>query len=653
MSGGNRKWRLASLLAASLLMLAAPAQASPEPVAGSVLPPKISAEDFGELPFISDLDLSPDGTQIVSRATVGGKTRLVVFGTTEARGMKHIDLPSDVHLLWATWAGKKVLASLAIPDELYNVKFHATRLLLYDPATGAVQRLADKVRTVDADNVIHIDPAGKFVLLSAARRWLEFPAVWRIDLESFEVTQVVGPQEFVWRWFADSTGAVRAGLGLEGNRFWVLYRENANAKFRRILKTRLNDKEDDSNIELFIPIAGSDKGYAVADKGSGRFGFYRYDFATDTLGEPLFEHPEVDVDSYTYSHTADDIAAIHYIDDRDRILWLDPELKKVQARIDRTFPDTINRIVSQSQNGRRMIVQSSGADETGTYFLYDLDKRIMSPIADPYAALAGKTLSKVEHVRYKARDGLQIPAYLTLPAGRPNKSLPLIVMPHGGPFVRDKWQYDPWVQFLANRGYAVLQPNFRGSTGYGKAFVEAGEGQWGRKMQDDLDDGVRWLAAAGTIDPKRVCMMGASYGGYAALWAAARNPDVYRCAISFAGISDLDGMLRYDKKTFTAERYYRDWRDRVRGEKKFDLDSVSPLKAVSRISIPLLIAHGKDDRTVPVNQSVKLHEALEKAGKPHDYVIYEGEGHGFSKVENSVDFLKRIEAFLAKHNPAS
>ena len=176
--------RLASLLAAWLLLLAAPAQAAPEAATLSQPPPKISAEDFGALPFLSDLELSPDGNRIVSRASVNGKTRLVVFGTGEAREMKHIDLPVDVQLQWATWAGNKVLVSLAIPDELFDVKFHATRLLLYDPATGSMERLADKVRTVDADNVIHIDPAGKFVLLSAAQRLLEFPSVWRIDLET-------------------------------------------------------------------------------------------------------------------------------------------------------------------------------------------------------------------------------------------------------------------------------------------------------------------------------------------------------------------------------------------------------------------------------------------------------------------------------------
>lgn len=276
----------------------------------------------------------------------------------------------------------------------------------------------------------------------------------------------------------------------------------------------------------------------------------------------------------------------------------------------------------------------------------------MTPIASPYAALDGQRLARVEAVRYRAWDGLEIPAYLTLPAGRVPRNLPLILMPHGGPFERDHWVYDPWVQFLANRGYAVLQPNFRGSTGYGKSFVAAGEGQWGRKMQDDLDDGVRWLAGNGTIDPRRVCAMGGSYGGYAALWAVARNPDEYRCAVSLAGVSDVNALLRHDRKLFVAHRYYVDWRDRIRGNNSTDLADVSPIRFIERIRAPLLIAHGKKDTIVPYSQSEKMAEALRKSGRSVELVLYDNEGHGFADATHSTDFLKRVEAFLARYNPA-
>ncbi|HEX8263599.1 MAG TPA: S9 family peptidase, partial [Allosphingosinicella sp.] len=341
-----------------------------------------------------------------------------------------------------------------------------------------------------------------------------------------------------------------------------------------------------------------------------------------------------------------------YADDRDRIFWIDPEMRSVQARIDKALPNAVNRIVSRDAADTKMIVWSTGAADPGTYYLYDRSSRAMSELARPYGALEGKTLAAVETVRYPARDGLVIPAYLTKPPGRPEAALPLIVMPHGGPFARDKWAYDGCAQFLANRGYVVLQPNFRGSTGFGKAFVDAATGQYGRKMQDDLDDGVRWLAGRGLVDPKRVCIMGASYGGYAAMWGAARNPDIYRCAISFAGISEVRTMLRYDPSTGIARRYYKDWRDRIRGEEGFDLAAVSPLNRAAAIRVPLLIAHGEEDHVVPVAQSRNMHEAMRRAKIDHEFVVYPGEGHGFKKAANSIDFLKRVEAFLALHNPS-
>jgi dipeptidyl aminopeptidase/acylaminoacyl peptidase len=253
---------------------------------------------------------------------------------------------------------------------------------------------------------------------------------------------------------------------------------------------------------------------------------------------------------------------------------------------------------------------------------------------------------------YVARDGLPIPAFLTTPVDRPSKALPLIVMPHGGPFLRDHWGYDPYVQFLASRGYAVLQPQFRGSTGYGRTYVERGYGQWGRAMQDDLLDGIDALAAKGIIDPKRVCIVGGSYGGYAAMWAAARDGAHYRCAVSMAGISDLRAMLRYDNRDFYAPRYARDWRAKVAGVEKFDLAAVSALQQQQAIAIPILIEHGELDGNVPSSQSHNLVKALTKRGATVESVFYKNEGHGLTQSANQVDFLTRLGVFLAKYNPA-
>jgi dipeptidyl aminopeptidase/acylaminoacyl peptidase len=229
----------------------------------------------------------------------------------------------------------------------------------------------------------------------------------------------------------------------------------------------------------------------------------------------------------------------------------------------------------------------------------------------------------------------------------------LIILPHGGPYgVRDTLDYNTEVQFLANRGYAVLQPNFRGSDSYGEEYYKRGEGQIGRAMQDDLDDGMDWLEKEGTIDPARVCVVGTSYGGYAAMWSVIRNPERYRCAASFAGVTDFKSQLKYDGK-FVKSRYARAWRDKVRGAEDFDLDTVSPAQNAEKLTRPLLIAHGDEDSTVPYSQFTKMMKALKKAKKTVDNHTYKGEGHGFDDSVNKKDWLDRLEAFLAKHNPAN
>ena len=642
---------LAAAAGAAALAAEAPAQstATREAPAPAVVP----AEDFGALPYLTAPDLSADGRRLVATSFVGGTKSVVLLDLAAADGgLTKIDIPKDYELNWAVWLGSRgVLISIVVPSRFYGLELPASRLIMYDVAAGQLRPVTGRIGGMDGDDVIHIDPEGRFFLLSAQRGIFDTPAVLRVDAETLVGEQIVKPHHSVWSWYVDPKGVVRAGLGTDAKRWWLLYRNDGAGEFRKIARGR-HGEEAFTDVETVIPAANGDKGYAIANKATGRYGVYRYDFASDTVGEPVFEHGEVDVETVAFSGRTGEIDAIFYTDDRPRVEWLSPEMKSIQQRIDRALPGAVNRIISRDKDDANFLVSSSSPSNPGAYYHFDRAKRELRELARPYHQLDGATLSPTEPVRYSARDGLGIPGYLTLPAGKRAEKLPLIVMPHGGPFTRDTWGYEPWVQFLANRGYAVLQPNFRGSTGYGKTFVEAATGQFGRKMQDDLDDGVAWLVERGIADPKRVCMMGASYGGYAAMWAAVRNPDIYRCAISFAGISDMPSMLRYDRRRWVATRYYRDWRDRIRGDKNFDLDDISPLDRAGELRIPLLIAHGEKDRTVPMGQSKRLHEALGKAGIAHEYVIYPEEGHGFSKVENSVDFLKRVEAFLAKHNPA-
>ncbi|MCW3847018.1 S9 family peptidase [Sphingomonas sp. LB-2] len=610
-----------------------------------------SAADFGARPVLLAPQLAPDGLHVAAEGLIEGKpVVLLVDISGPQRRVNPVSLPEGHQIEWMRWAGpERLLVSVSRKADLMGDEVRMTRLVELDLGSGKVRFVGPSQQGVDGDDVIFVDRAGAFLLLSTQPTIYDYPAVFRVDLSTGKSERIVTPREHVWAWYADSTGAVRAGMGIDGAEWWLLYRQKDGEMFKRTVSINGNRGED-SNVSEFFLVAGSDQGYAVATAKSGRLALFRYDFLKDDLGELVYEHPSVDIDTFDIDQ-AGAVKGVFLTDEHAETIWYDPVLKHQQERIDRALPGLVNRIVSVSEDKMRMMVWSGAADRPGDYLLLDRKTGEMALFAQPYSQLTDKRLSTVKPVRYKARDGLEIRGYLTLPAGRDPKGLPLIVMPHGGPYIRDELSFDPQAQYLASRGYAVLQPNFRGSTGFGRNFVEKGTGQWGRAMQDDLDDGVKWLAGEGVIDPKRVCIMGGSYGGYAAQWAAVRNPEIYRCAISFAGVSDLASQLRFSRGSFIASRYFRNWRERIQGTKDFDLDQISPLRLAARMTVPILIAHGTEDDTVPISQSRRLHGALTQLGRPHDYVEYKGEGHGFDNPANATDFYTRIGAFLDKHNP--
>ncbi|HYE26704.1 MAG TPA: alpha/beta fold hydrolase [Allosphingosinicella sp.] len=631
------------ILMAGLLVAAPALAAEPE----GPLP----IEAVAAIPFISDPLISPDGRHLVARINGEGKEMLAVYDLSAPRDAPPKVVPLAGAIRWYGWAGNdRILVGNTIFSLLLGVMpFEMTRLTGYDLKTGQAAEIKAGAGLV-GDNVVYTDPDGRYILLSAQKNLNDSPSVWRVDLATRAATEIQREKADIWSWFVDDAGNVRGGVSYSSNG-WTIYRRDSGGQLRRASSGKFTpDKE--TAIDQIGLLAGGDSGIIVTNERTGRFGVYRYDLNAQTVGEAIFEHPEVDVGKPQVSTDGRVVEGVHYEDDLPRVAWLTPELKQLQAQIDRTFPGKVNRILNLSRDRAVALIWSGGADDPGSYYVFNRRTKRMEVFAAPYDALFGRRLAPVEPVRYAARDGLGIRAYLTLPPGRDPKSLPLVVMPHGGPFLRTSYEFDPLVQLLASRGYAVLQPNFRGSTGFGRDFVERGYGEWGRKMQDDLDDGVAWLVGQGMIDPKRVCIAGASYGGYAALWGAIRNPEIYRCAISMSGVTDVRAMLKYDSKIIVASRYSKLWRRRVEGEEKRDLAAVSPLQQAARLRVPVLIAHGELDSNVPVDQSRQMVKALKARGASVQSAFYPKAGHGFSLSADSIDFMKRVEAFLEVHNPA-
>lgn len=634
-----------------LIMLAAiagPVEVSAESAPTS--PQKISLKDLASLPLISRPLLSPDGRRIAALAKADSKSRIVILNADDPLARSSAIALGSTNVAKARWAGnQKLLLTVEATQKWEGEEISFLRLLSIDTATGTTMVMDRKSQGIYAGDVLYTDPTGSWALVASQDNIWVFPSVKRIDLATGEATVVEKERNGVWDWYADEKGVVRAGMAYDGRKWTVWYRDKPGEKLRAI---RGKIAKDDNAAVDRIVFGRGDKSWIITNERTGRFALYKFDLKTGEVGQAIFEHPEVDIDDVTYDTLTGEIEAVEYEVDRPRIEWLDPEMKKLQARLDKALPNATNVTVDWSDDDQKVLVWSGSASDPGSYYMLDRSKSTMNAVASPYPAINPVQLSPVTMVKYQARDGLTVPAYLTLPRGRDAKGLPLIVLPHGGPFVRDQWEYDPLVQFFANRGYAVLQPQFRGSTGFGKEFVTKGYGEWGRKMQDDLDDGVEWLTKTGQIDPKRVCIVGSSYGGYAAMWGAIRNPDRYRCAASYAGVSDLPAMMRFDRRLFAATRYFREWRTKIGGEGKIDLAAISPINSASSLRIPVLIGHGEKDERVPVKQSRKMVETLTKAGADVTSAFYKESGHGFDNAADLENWLSQLEKFLAKHNPA-
>lgn len=648
----RRGWALlAAAMAAAIggtAQAVAPAAAPPAPADAG----KVPLEALADIPFISDPLLSPDGKRIVAKVNSKGQEALAVYDLSAGPTAQpvFIEHPGTVRSL--AWAGPdRVLVGCHLFTLVIGpVPLTLTRLVVFDMTTKKPVNIGVGKGFIH-DAIIFTDPAGRYILLAAQKDPTSPPSVQRVDLATGEAVEIQKRKDGVWSWFADGTGTIRGGIGYEEHGWTVFRRDPATGDVRKAASGKFDPKRETA-IDSTHLLPAADTGIIVSNERTGRFGVYRFDFNAKAIGEPIFEDPRADVKNVELAADGGSVESVSYEDDKPRVVWFNPELKQIQAQIDRTFPGKINRIVNSSRDRNFVLVWTGSADDPGAYYVFDRQARRMNAFAAPYEQLVDRNLGTTTPIEYKARDGLPIPGYLTVPPGRAAKNLPLILMPHGGPFARANYEFDPVVQMLATRGYAVLQPNFRGSTGFGRDFVERGYGQWGVAMQDDLDDGVAWLAGQGIIDPKRVCILGGSYGGYAALWGAIRSPERYRCAVSFAGVTDIRAMLKWDSASIFANRYFKQWRKKVEGEEKRDLASLSPLQQQERLKVPVLIAHGEADANVPVAQSRQLVAALRARGAVVQAVFYRGEGHGFSASEDLLDYLRRIAAFLDVHNPA-
>jgi dipeptidyl aminopeptidase/acylaminoacyl peptidase len=634
---------------------AAPVSAPATNAPASIALKDIPVQSFAKIPFISRTQISPNGKMIAGLLGVGGEQRIAAFNLFgEKVGGINMAVPDKTQISWIRWVNDDNLlvgASALLPVETDN--WYISRVFAINVTTQKITKLLWDLKGQNGGDVVWVPSDGSNDVLIAAQNSIyggsdEFwPSVYKVNITNGKKTKAVYGKTNVMDWSVDAAGNVRAGIGYDDatQTSQLYYRPGGSGNFKVIDRAKL---KSDENLKVpFLYIPGTNNGLVIHDNKDGQSAIYEMDMATGSDVRTVFEPKVGEVDSVMVSYDGTKLLGATTTASDNNVHWFDPAMAEMQSNFDKSVKNGKTEIVSFNRDQTKMILRVNRPDNPGSIYYFDTNEGVMSRIATTNDAIGGRALSPVKMIKYTARDGLGIEGVLTLPKGKEPKNLPFIVMPHGGPWGQDTLDYDYWTQFLASRGYAVLQPNFRGSTGYGTEFLNKGKGQMGFAMQDDITDGVKWAVAQGIADPKRTCIVGASYGGYAAMWGVVKDPDLYRCSISIAGVAALRREVNDFGGSIRSNLYRRQWKEMTP-----DFNAVSPIFSVDKIKVPMLLIHGKKDITVDHVQSEKMFGAMKKAGKVVEFVSVPLADHYFTREADRVTLLTAMEAFLAKHNPA-
>lgn len=617
---------------------------------------KIPVEHFARIPFVSQPELSPDGNAIAALFRVQGQQVIGIFDLFNSdNNPVFAAMPEGNQANWLQWVNNDniivgVSALLPIPG---GDRWVVSRLFGLNRPTGKITRLLGDLAGQNGSDLVWSASDGSPTILVAAQNSIymdeEFwPSVWRVDVQTGRRFPVLKGRASVMDWIADAQGNVRAGINYfdKSRTFSYLYRPAGNSNFQNV--DRADTRKREALVRPFLFLPEGNRALAIMDDERGKNAIFEIDLLTQEKIRTVYTAPgEAEVDRVILSDDRTTLLGVRYGGVNGQTAWLDPVLAEIQAAIDKSLSGRRARIVSMSALRDRLLVLVDRPDNPGVYYFFDTASGKMQRYAMVNEPLGARPLNPVRMIQYSARDGLGIEAVLTLPRDRPHKNLPVILMPHGGPWGHDTLDYDYWTQFLASRGYAVIQPNFRGSTGYGSEFLRKGEGQMGLAMQDDISDALAWAVKEGIADPKRACIVGASYGGYAAMWGIAKDPDLYRCSVSIAGVSNVRREVNDFGNAIYGSKYRDDWNRMTP-----DFAAVSPINAIDRIKAPLLLIHGKKDITVDSNQSTSMNNKMKAAGKSVELLILPEADHSFTREPDRLALLTRLESFLAQHNPA-
>lgn len=610
----------------------------------------LSLSVYAQYPAVSAPQLSPDGTFVSFLAGQPGQQTLAV------QHMENDHLTAVVktdniasRLDWYLWANNNtLLLSISYPSNRNGVATLEKRLFrhIIGKDQGVIPLL--KPRSFEhlpqfSNGIISLladDPA--HVLIQADFKHANKPAVYKVNIETQRKRLIQYHKSYVKEWYSDLEGNVRLGFAIKGTEAFYIYRPAEKEEWKTIWRFNLLEDPD-------IDFIGFDSepniAYIRADY-QGKYALFKVNMdAPEKQSEPIFSDPDYDFDgSLIYAGKNQQVVGIRQSSAESSVIYWQKQYKTLQSGLNKIIPNASNSIIDTSRDERFYIMRSNSDSNPGSYYIGDRKKKKIKKLAERYPQINETNYAGKHHVRIKARDGLNIEAYVTRPINtQPDQRLPAVVLPHGGPMSRDYSGYDYWSEMLASRGYIVIQPNFRGSSGYGFDFERQAIQGWGQAMQDDLQDAAHWLVENANADNTRICILGGSYGGYAALMGAVKHPETYRCAISIAGVSDLE-MVYWDARKYTNKEIKR----KQFGHDQKQLQQASPVNFAEDIEIPILLIHSDKDRVVPVKHSRNMADELEDEDKDVRYLELEGGDHHLSAEQHRLATLQEIERFLAE-----
>ncbi|MCU4176826.1 prolyl oligopeptidase family serine peptidase [Carboxylicivirga sp. N1Y90] len=600
--------------------------------------PIIPVEDFFKNAEKTSFQISPDGKYFSFKAPYQNRMNVFVqeVGVDEA---VQITFETDRDVSNYFWANENRI--LYLKDDggnenfkLYGVNIDGSDLLCFTDFENVRTGIIDDLRDIPEE-----------IIISMNKRNPQAFDPYRLNIVTGEMTLLYENPGNISQWITDHNGKLRAAIAVTDMiNQTVMYRDTEEEEFKGILTTSFKEQM----APIFFTFDNK-MFYAASNIDRDKAEIVIFDPATASEKEVLFKHADVDVEGLYYSRKRKVLTTATYYTDKAGRHFFDAESKELYNQVQQKLPEYEVFFASSDKAEEKFLVRTYSDRSLGAYYFFDMASGSLTHLTDVSPWLDEKQMAKMKPIKYTSRDGLTIHGYLTLPVGIEAKNLPLVVNPHGGPWARDRWGFNPEIQLLANRGYAVLQMNFRGSTGYGRTFWEASFKQWGLTMQDDITDGVKWLIEKGIADKERVAIYGGSYGGYATLAGLAYTPDLYKCGVDYVGVSNLFTFMN------TIPPYWEPYKEMLYemvGDPEKDsllMAAASPVFHADKITAALFVAQGANDPRVNIDESDQMVAAMKARGIDVQYLVKDDEGHGFRNEENRFDFYRNMETFLAKH----